>query len=78
MENNNNNSDFMEFLKIAILVIKIFAFAISCNQDAFTPKPNPIVFEINSESNFNDDTVLLKVKERMKERDSLRKIKNNK
>jgi hypothetical protein len=71
-----NNSDLMEFFKIALLVIKIFAFAISCNQEVATPKPHPIKFVINSGINIKDDPVLLKIKERIKEKDSLRKLKN--
>ena len=48
----------------------------SCNQEVATPEPNPIKFEINTGNNMKDDTVLLKIKERIKEKDSLRKLKN--
>lgn len=76
MKENNNNSDFMEFLKIAILVIKIFAFVISCNQEKYASKPDPIEFDVNY--GLKDDTVIRKVKERMKTIDSLRTVNKNK
>lgn len=66
----------MEFLKIAILVIKIFAFVVCCNQEKYAPKPKPIEFDVNY--GLNDNTVIRKVKERMKTIDSLRTVNKNK